>query len=306
MGVGPHDYPRGTVGWVMMRFQGSTDFAALAENTRRLHRYCATVAQGYHIHNGRGASLDTLFVDRLRLPVIQRVIETIEKGRKESVPGAGDAQAPYPAKANHLLRYLHRLFAWGRRHGHWQTNPAAGAKRVPMQPRNGMPTRLAYEAVLKFAQTHGALMPPAGPLPAYLWPLMEIKYLCRMRSIEALALTDADASEQGIYVARRKRSRDNIVRWTPRLRAAWDAAIAVRASIRSCRSNQLYRVPPPEQRFSLRGERSHAVVCGKTQQCVDEADAIGCGGGDDHAGTALYAAWPETSWRYGYARLETL
>src|SRR5688572_10113637 len=135
-GVWPRDYVRGTVGWVMSRFEESTDFAALAESTRRLYRYCAKVAQEYHIHNGRGASLDTLVVDRLRLPVIQRVIETIAKGRKESVPGAADAQAPYPAKANHVLRYLHRLFAWGRRHGHCQTNPAAGAKRVPVQPRS--------------------------------------------------------------------------------------------------------------------------------------------------------------------------
>jgi hypothetical protein len=254
-GVWPRDYVRGTVGWVMARFEESTDFAALAESTRRLYRYCAKAAQDYHIHNGRGASLDTLFVDRLRLPVIQRVIETIAKGRNESVPGASDAQAPYPAKANHLLRYLHRLFAWGRRHGHCHTNPAAGAKRVPLQPRNGMPTRVAYDAVLKFVQTRGALIPPAagvspaGAPPTYLWSLMEIKYLCRMRTIEVLALTDAHASEQGIYVARRKRSHDNIVLWSPRLRAAWDAAVAVRASIRARRSNRFHRLPSPEQRY---------------------------------------------------------
>jgi hypothetical protein len=254
-GVWPRDHVRGTVGWVMARFEESTDFAALAESTRRLYRYCAKVAQEYHIHNGRGASLDTLFVDRLRLPVIQGVIETIAKGRNESAPGAADAQSPYPAKANHLLRYLHRLFAWGRRHGHCQTNPAAGTKRVPVQPRSGMPTRAAYDAVLKFAQTRGALTPPAagvpsaGPLAPYLWPLMEIKYLCRMRSIEVQALTDAHASEQGIYVARRKRSHDNIVLWSPRLRAAWDAAVAVRASIRARRSNRFHRPPSPEQRF---------------------------------------------------------
>lgn len=255
MGVGRQDYVRGMVGWVIARYQESADFAALAESTRRLYRYCATVAQGYHIHNGRGASLDTLFVDRLRLPVIQRVVETIAKGRQESVPGAADAQAPSPSKANHLLLYLHRVFAWGRRHGHCQTNPAAGAKRVPVRARSGMPTRVAYEAVLKFAQVRGALTvsssgaPAAGVPASYLWPLMEIKYLCRMRSIEVLALTDAHASEQGIYVARRKRSHDNIVQWSPRLRAAWDAALAVRATLRARRSNRFRTLPSPERRF---------------------------------------------------------
>ena len=249
VGAQPRDYIRGTVGWVMARFEESTDFAALAASTRNNYRYLANIVRRFHTQNGRGPSLDTLYIDRLRLPVIQRVIETIAKGRRESAPGAADALAATPAKANYLLRYLHRLFAWGRRHGHCQTNPAAGAKRAPVQPRSGMPTRVAYDAVLKFAQARGA-QPPRSPgaLAPYLGPLMEIKYLCRMRSIEVLALTDAHASEQGIYVARRKGSDDNIVRWSPRLRAAWDAAVALRAAIRARKANKARPLPPPERR----------------------------------------------------------
>lgn len=113
-----------------------------------------------------------------------------------------------------------------------------------------MPTRMAYDAVLKLAQARCVLTPhSAGSLAPYLWPLMEIKYLCRMRSIEVLHLTDAHASEQGIYVARRKRSYDNIVRWSPRLRAAWDAAIAARATIRARPLNKARPLPPLERRF---------------------------------------------------------
>jgi integrase len=70
-----------------------------------------------------------------------------------------------------------------------------------------------------------------------------------MRSIEVLHLTDVHASELGIYVARCKRSHDNIVRWSPRLRAAWDAAVAVRATIRARRSNRARPMLPPERRF---------------------------------------------------------
>jgi hypothetical protein len=162
VGAQPRDYVRGTVGWVMARFEESTDFAALAASTQENYRYLATIALRFHTQNGRGPSLDTLYVDRLRLPVIQGVVETLAKGRGDSVPGAADALAAAPAKANHLLRYLHRLFAWGRRHGHCQTNPAAGAKRTPVQPRSGMPTRVAYDAVLKFAQVRGA-QPPRSP-----------------------------------------------------------------------------------------------------------------------------------------------
>ena len=50
-----------------------------------------------------------------------------------------------------------------------------------------------------------------------------------MRSIKVVQLTDAHASEQRLYISRAKGSNDNIVNWTPRLKSAWDAALAVRS-----------------------------------------------------------------------------
>jgi hypothetical protein len=137
------------------------------------------------------------------------------------------------------------------RHGHCTTNPAKGAKQVKERKRHGMPTLSAYNAVLNFARERGALQPYVkGSAPPYLWPLLEIKYLCRMRSIEVVRLTEAHASEIGLYVARTKGSNDNIVKWTPRLKAAWDAALAARARILARRSNRARPVPiRPEQRF---------------------------------------------------------
>lgn len=60
---------------------------------------------------------------------------------------------------------------------------------------------------------------------------MEISYLCRLRGIETVTLTDANETEEGVLTNRRKGSRDNVVRWTPRLRAAWDAAKEYRAAV---------------------------------------------------------------------------
>jgi hypothetical protein len=102
------------------------------------------------------------------------------------------------------------------RHGHCKINPAKWAKQVKERKRNGMPTRKAYHAVVNFARERGALQAHVkGSSPPYLWSLLEIKYLCRMRSIEVVRLTDAHASERGLYVARTKGSNDNIVSWTP-------------------------------------------------------------------------------------------
>ncbi len=65
---------------------------------------------------------------------------------------------------------------------------------------------------------------------------MEIGYLCRLRGIETITLTDAHELAEGIMTNRRKGSRDNIVRWTPRLRAAWEGAKAYRAKVWASKS----------------------------------------------------------------------
>jgi hypothetical protein len=242
---------RGTIGYVAARFDESTEFAEKSEGTRKDYKYCVQVAREYKTDKGRGPTLDELYVDRLNLPAIQAVIEMIAKGRQESAPGAGDAVAGRPSKANHLLRYFRVLFGWGMRHGHCKTNPAEGAKQVRERKRHGMPTSDAYEAVVKFARERGAVLAHTkGSSPPYLWPLLEIKYLCRMRSIEVVRLTEAHASGQGLYISRAKGSNDNIVKWTPRLKAAWDAALAVRGQTLARPTNQRRPIPiRPEQRF---------------------------------------------------------
>jgi hypothetical protein len=52
---------------------------------------------------------------------------------------------------------------------------------------------------------------------------MIIAYAYRLRGIEAVTLTDANATDDGVLSKRRKGSRDNVTRWTPELRDAWDA-----------------------------------------------------------------------------------
>lgn len=63
-----------------------------------------------------------------------------------------------------------------------------------------------------------------GACSRYLWYVMEIGYLCRLRGIETITLTEENELKEGVLTNRRKGTRDNIVPWAPRLRAAWDAA----------------------------------------------------------------------------------
>jgi integrase len=76
-----------------------------------------------------------------------------------------------------------------------------------------------------------------------------------MRSIEMVKLTEAHGSDKGLYITRRKGSNDNIVKWTPRLRAAWEAALAVRAKTLARPSNKGRPIPiRPEQRYVFLSE----------------------------------------------------
>ncbi len=86
-------------------------------------------------------------------------------------------------------------------------------------------------------------------MPAYLGYVMELAYLCRLRGIEAVTLTDANELDDGVQTNRRKGSRDNVVCWTPRLRAAWEGAKSYRRRIWA---SQSYPIPAlAERRFII-------------------------------------------------------
>lgn len=134
-----------------------------------------------------------------------------------------------PAKANHILRYLRRLFRWGKARGHVASIPTEAVEQARERKQRRLPKEKAYQAVLDYCKTRGALDGRAkGSCSAYLWIVMELAYLCRLRGIEVIEMTDAHASPEGLLADRRKGSRDNIVEWNPRLRTAWDAAIELR------------------------------------------------------------------------------
>ncbi|VVP33235.1 hypothetical protein PS865_04472 [Pseudomonas fluorescens] len=137
-----------------------------------------------------------------------------------------------PSKAAHALRYLRRVLQWGRNRGFLEVNPALGIEAPIERKRRRLPAHQALDALLDRARAFGGLARnEKGGCPEYLVYVMDISYLCRLRGIETITLTDAHELPEGVMTNRRKGSRDNIVRWTPRLRAAWDGAKAYRAYV---------------------------------------------------------------------------
>lgn len=128
------------------------------------------------------------------------------------------------------MRYLRRVPRWGVNRGYCAKNPAQGIEQAKERKQRRLPSDEVYAKVLELAKAGASLPPHAkGSCPPYLWIAMEIGYACRLRPIEVVTLTDAYVSGDGILTNRHKRSRDTLVRWTPRLRAVHAAAIELRA-----------------------------------------------------------------------------
>lgn len=212
---------RGTVDWLCGLFEASDQFKALAESTREDYAYCRAILAREKDKKSRGVSVWP--IEKLTSPTIQLLVDRVG--------------AEHPAKANHLLRYLRRLFRWGGNRGYCaKTNPADKIEPARERRQRTMPSLADMRSAIEYARACGALTTRTkGAQPPYLWAVAEIAYRCRLRGIEVVTLTDAHGTDEGILTNRRKGSRDNVTEWSPALRAAWDSLVAWRAKVWSRR-----------------------------------------------------------------------
>lgn len=210
--------PTGTLGYLCRKFRESTEYKALSKDTRDDYDHHADIACDYKMKDG--ALLGVLPVDRMTVPGVQRLVEALAKGGPAS-PGQ-TAIPPRPSTANHVLRFLRRLFNWGIRMGYCTQNPAKGVRQAGEVSKSNMPEVDAFSAVLEFAKARAALqLHSKGSCPPYMPSVMMLAYNARLRGIEVTDLTDADALREGVRCSRRKGSRDNITAWNADLRWAW-------------------------------------------------------------------------------------
>jgi len=197
---------------------GATEYRQLAKTTREDYDYHADLACAYVLQDG--STLGQFQVDRMTVPMIQRLVEALAKGWPESP--RRPAAPPRPSTANHVLRFLRRLFGWGIRHGHCTTNPAEGVRQAREVAAFHMPDPEAFRAVLKFARQRARLpLHSKGAVPPYMPAVMLLAYHGRLRGIEVTDLTDAHHLQEGVLCERRKGSLDSIAPWNRELRWAW-------------------------------------------------------------------------------------
>jgi integrase len=159
------------------------------------------------------------------------------------------------SRANHELRYLRRLFGWAYERDQLTSNPARGVRALKQTPRQRYVSEGEYAA---FLETAGLRYP-------YLLPVCELAYLCRLRLSEVLDLRREDIRDDGLFARRRKGSKDALTGWTPRLRAAVEAAKAMHGPIAS-----LYLIPSPS-----RGRLGESTVQTAWQRAMRDWAAAG-------------------------------
>lgn len=200
---------RDTFRYIAQMFRDSADFQGLASLTRDDYERCYKIVADYKTN--QGGKLGDAPLKRWNKPMVQKLIDRLSMERG-------------PSMANHVLRYTRRVFNWAGNRIANLPNPAQGVEQAKERGRVVCPPTEVYTAVLQYAQ--GLESVP------YLWIAMEIAYLCRLRRIEVVTLTDFNELEAGLLSNRRKGSNDNITEWTPRLFAVWEAAKDLRAKKR--------------------------------------------------------------------------
>jgi len=203
----------GTVDHLLALFEASPAFAALARSSQRDYRASRSAIANHPTK--LGVPFGRLQLARISAPVIQRLVDAVAEKT--------------PTKALHMQQYLRRVLRWGVNRGHCASNPAIGIEAPKLSPRRRLPSADAHNAILRFCAERGQRQAhTSGSVAPYLWACAELAYLCHMRGCELLDLTEASATSESLLADRRKGSRSTRFRWTPRLRAAWDAAISLR------------------------------------------------------------------------------
>lgn len=206
-----------TLDYMLGKFEESGQFKnEISDNTRTDYRYCRDVLQRHATK--LGIPFANLRRGSITPPLIQRLVNDIAK--------------EFPAKANHVKRYLSVAYQWGVLNGYADSNVAQGVRQSKERKAHRMPEADTARAVIAFLRARGA-MPSrrAGSLAPYIWAVAEIAYRCRMRSVEVRNLTDANRTDAGIIVERVKGSDGNLTTWCPELTEAWGWLVSRRARI---------------------------------------------------------------------------
>ena len=206
---------RSSFKWLADEYRASDQFKSLSESWKRnLELYRLYILD---IKGRNGESLGDTDRSKWTTPDIQKII---------------DKFSDRPTTAKHIKQYLSRLFNWGLNRGYCASNPVVAIELPKERKHRPMPSPALYGRLVTYAQQRASRPShQGGSSPHYIWQILEVDYLCRLRGIEARTMTEDKLKEEGIECERAKGSNTNITEWNDRLRFAIDAALRERDAI---------------------------------------------------------------------------
>ena len=208
---------RSSFKWLADQFQQSDQFKQLAEGTRKQYSYGRQCTLAIKARNLK--SLGDTDRSKWTTPDIQIIVDKMAKERG-------------PSSAHHICQYLSRLFNWGVNRGFCASNPVVAIELPKERKHRPMPSKALYGKLVTYAQERASRPShQGGSSPHYIWKILEVDYLCRLRGIEARTMTEDKLKEEGIECERVKGSNTNITKWNDRLRYAIDEALKERDRI---------------------------------------------------------------------------
>jgi integrase len=186
---------RDTLRWLLAQYHEGNKFRSLKPKTQNDYEGYQSIITGYLMANGKpfgGAQLS-----QIKRTAIQKYLDKYHA----------------PTAANRHIQYIKAAWNWAaNRHDDLPDNPCVGVELNKETARTRYVEPHEYAAI--HAQTSGWVT----------WA-MELAYICRARRMEVLALRVSDIGDDGLRLERGKKSKGEITKWTPRLRAAVAGAL---------------------------------------------------------------------------------
>tara|TARA_R110000764_G_scaffold92303_2_gene175601 strand:- start:250 stop:1401 length:1152 start_codon:yes stop_codon:yes gene_type:complete len=231
-----------TFSWLVNEYLQDARFLDLKPATQKNYLACYTLIKKQSV---KQKSVTTLLLKNWSSGLCQQINTQIAKKNG-------------PSMANHCHSFLSLVFTYGKNYNYVTTNHATGVYKAKCRPAQQWVSTEVYSRVLSYAKKRGSTLPKTrGSSPYYIWLMMEISYLCRLRGVETRTLTENKMLENGLQCDRRKGSKGNITIYNDRLLSVLNSAILHRDNI--WRSNG-YPVPiSKEDRLLIVNNTGQAV-----------------------------------------------
>ena len=231
-----------TFNWLVNEYLQDARFLDLKPATQKNYLACYTLIKKQSV---KQKSVTTLLLKNWSSGLCQQINTQIAKKNG-------------PSMANHCHSFLSLVFTYGKNYNYVTTNHATGVYKAKCRPAQQWVSTEVYSRVLSYAKKRGSTLPKTrGSSPYYIWLMMEISYLCRLRGVETRTLTEDKMLENGLQCDRRKGSKGNITIYNDRLLSVLNSAIVHRDNI--WRSNG-YPVPiSKEDRLLIVNNTGQAV-----------------------------------------------